>query len=107
MVTSPMAATIRYLGPLLDLGNVVVLEPRPETMFVFSGLREIYGEAGQVIPAGTPVGLMGGQLPEIGAILSLRSDGTGTDRSETLYIEVREGGTPVNPETWFKTDKDG
>ncbi|MFD3190733.1 murein hydrolase activator EnvC family protein [Sedimentitalea sp. HM32M-2] len=107
LVNSPTAATIRYRGPLLDMGNVMILEPQPDTLFVLSGLNEVFGETGQVIPAGAPVGLMGGAAPEIGAILSLRGDGTGTDRSETLYIEVREGGRPVDPETWFQTDKDG
>lgn len=107
LVASPTAATIRYVGPLLDLGNVVILEPQPGLMFVFSGLSEVYGEPGQVIPAGSPIGLMGGAAPEIGAILSTTGDDTGTDRSETLYIEVREGESPVDPETWFRTDKDG
>ncbi|MDK3017650.1 murein hydrolase activator EnvC family protein [Pseudodonghicola flavimaris] len=107
LVTAPAPATIRYRGPLLDLGNVVILEPQPDMLIILSGLAEVYGEAGQVIPEGTPVGLMGGEVPEIGAILSLSGDGTGTERSETLYIEVREGGSPVDPETWFRTDKDG
>ncbi len=107
LVTSPTAATIRYRGPLLDLGNVVILEPQADTLFVLSGLAEVYGDAGEVIPAGTPIGLMGGESPQIGAILSLSGDGTGTESSETLYIEVREGGSPVDPETWFRTDKDG
>lgn len=107
LVTSPTSATIRYRGPLLDLGNVMILEPQADTLFVLSGLAEVYGEVGQVIPAGAPVGLMGGSDPEIGAILSLSGDGAGADRSETLYIEVREGGDPVDPETWFQTDKDG
>lgn len=107
LVTSPTAATIRYRGPLLDLGNVMILEPQSGTLFILSGLAEVYGEAGQVVPTGAPVGLMGGEDPEIGAILSLSGDGAGTDRSETLYIEVREGGSPVDPETWFQTDKDG
>ncbi len=107
LVTSPTAATIRYRGPLLDLGNVMILEPQPGTLFVLSGLAEVYGNAGQVIPGGSPIGLMGGAAPQSGAILSLNSDGTGSERSETLYIEVREGGRPVDPETWFQTDKDG
>lgn len=107
LVTSPTAATIRYRGPLLDLGNVVILEPQPGLLFVLSGLAEVYGEAGQVLPQGSPVGLMGGAAPQLGAILSLSGEGTGTDRSETLYIEVREGGSPVDPESWFQTDKDG
>ncbi len=107
LVTSPTAATIRYRGPLLSLGNLVILEPEPGLLFVFSGLQEVYGEPGQVIPEGTPVGLMPGETPEIGAILSTSSDGTGTDRSETLYIEVRQENSPVDPESWFRTDKDG
>ncbi|MES0824912.1 murein hydrolase activator EnvC family protein [Ruegeria sp. SCP11] len=107
IVTSPTAATIRYRGPLLDLGNLVILEPQPGLLFVFSGLQEVYGDAGQVIPEGTPVGLMPGETPEIGAILSTSGDGTGTDRSETLYIEVRQDNSPVDPESWFRTSKDG
>lgn len=107
LVTAPTAATIRYRGPLLDLGNLIILEPQPGLLFVFSGLQEVYGDIGQVIPEGTPVGLMPGAAPEIGAILSTSGDGTGTDRSETLYIEVREDNSPVDPESWFRTNKDG
>lgn len=107
LVVSPTAATIRYRGPLLDLGNVVILEPQPGTLFVLSGLREVYGEAGQVIPAGSPLGLMGGAAPESGAILSPTGEGTGSGLSETLYIEVRQDNRPADPETWFRTDKDG
>ncbi len=107
LVTSPTAATIRYRGPLLDLGNLVILEPQPGLLFVFSGLQEVYGNTGEVIPEGTPVGLMPGETPGIGAIMSTSGDGTGTDRSETLYIEVREDNSPVDPELWFRTDKDG
>ena len=107
LVTSPTAATIRYLGPLLELGNVVILEPQSGMLFVRAGLDQVFGEVGQVIPQDAPVGLMGGETPEIGAILSLSGEGTGTDRSETLYIEVRKGNQPVDPETWFQTEKDG
>ena len=107
LVTSPTAATIRYRGPLLDLGNVVILEPQPDTLFILSGLAEVYGTAGQVIPEGTPVGLMGGQTPQAGAILSLSGEGGGTDRTETLYIEVRMDNSPVDPETWFDAGKGG
>ncbi len=107
LVTSPTAATIRYRGPLLDLGNLIILEPQPGLLFVFSGLQEVYGDIGRVIPEGTPVGLMPGETPEIGAILSTSGDGTGTERSETLYIEVREDNSPVDPESWFRTSKDG
>lgn len=107
LVTSPTAATIRYRGPLLDLGNVVILEPQPETLFVFSGLAEVFGETGQVIPEGTPIGLMGGVTPQASAILSLSGEGAGTERTETLYIETRMENSPVDPETWFRTGQGG
>lgn len=107
LVVSPTAATIRYRGPLLDYGNVMILEPQPGLLFVIAGMAQVYGEAGQVLPEGAPIGLMGGNDPEIGTILSQSSDGSGNDRTETLYIEVREGKSPVDPETWFRTNKDG
>lgn len=107
LVTTPTAATIRYLGPLLDLGNVVILEPQPNTLFILSGLADVFGEAGQVIPEGTPVGLMGGDAAASSAILSLSGEGGGTGRSETLYIEVRMENSPVDPETWFRTGQGG
>lgn len=106
LVTSPAAATIRYRGPLLDFGSVMVLEPQPGLLFIFAGLETVYGEVGQVVASGAPVGLMGGNDPKIDAILSQSSDGTGQDRTETLYIEVRQGKTPINPEDWFQTNKD-
>ncbi|WP_423837300.1 murein hydrolase activator EnvC family protein [Tritonibacter scottomollicae] len=107
LVVSPTAATIRYLGPLLDLGNVVILEPQPDTLFILSGLAEVFGAAGQVIPEGTPVGLMGGDAAATSAILSLSGEGGGTGRTETLYIEVRMENSPVDPETWFRTGQGG
>ena len=106
LVTAPTAATIRYLGPLLDYGQVLILEPQKDTLFVLAGLAQVYGKIGQVVPAGSPLGLMGGQTPQIDAILSQSRDGTGIDRTETLYIEVRQGETPVDPLDWFTSQKD-
>lgn len=98
LVTAPVAATLRYRGPLLDYGNVVILEPAPEVLIVIAGLAEVFGEVGQVLPAGAPLGLMGGTMPEAQAILG---DDAGLTQSETLYLEVREGQSPADPATWF------
>jgi septal ring factor EnvC (AmiA/AmiB activator) len=106
LVTTPTAATIRYLGPLLDYGNVVILEPQADLLFVLAGLDVVYGEAGQVLPSGSPIGLMGGQDAQIGTIVSQASEGGRTAASETLYIEVRENNAPVDPVAWFATGKD-
>ena len=107
LVTTPAAATIRYHGPLLDYGNVMILEPQSGLLIVLAGLDVVYGLTGQVLPAGAPIGLMGGADPEIGEILTQSSEGAGNDRTETLYIEIREDNVPVDPSAWFSIAKDG
>ncbi|MAQ37561.1 MULTISPECIES: murein hydrolase activator EnvC family protein [Thioclava] len=110
LVTTPWAATIRYRGPLLDYGNVMVLEPADGYLLVLAGLGTVYGEVGDVLPKGTPIGLMGGIQPgakEFGKeFVQAATDGAGADRSETLYLELREGGKPVDPTPWFIQTKD-
>ncbi|WP_368184811.1 murein hydrolase activator EnvC [Aestuariibius sp. HNIBRBA575] len=101
LVTAPSAATLRYRGPLLDYGNVVILEPAPDLLFVIAGLQEVFGEAGQVLEQGAPIGLMGGETPAAQEILTESVSGAGASRSETLYIEVRDGDAPVDPADWF------
>ncbi|MTJ03087.1 MAG: peptidase M23 [Sediminimonas qiaohouensis] len=105
LVTTPAAATVRYAGPLLDYGNVIILEPQAGTLFVLAGLDVVYGETGQVLPEDSPLGLMPGQDAEIGAIVPQSGDGAGNDNTETLYIEVRQDDSPVDPEDWFQTQE--
>ncbi|MDB9944979.1 peptidoglycan DD-metalloendopeptidase family protein [Ascidiaceihabitans sp.] len=112
LVHAPTAATIRYVGPLLDYGNVMILEPQTDILFVFAGLDITYGKMGQVITEGTPLGLMGGlkitaSADNTNTGLSTVGDGAGNGRSETLYIEVRQQNVPQDPVSWFRTDKDG
>lgn len=104
LVTAPVAATIRYRGPLLDYGTVIILEPSTDVLIVIAGLTEAFGEAGQVVPQGAPIGMMGGDLPAVDAILTESATGVGVPRSETLYLEVRDGQGPVDPATWFAVE---
>ena len=50
---------------------------------------------------------MGGTLAKTGDELSPLREGTGTERSETLYIEVRTDNEPQDPSDWFRTGEDG
>lgn len=102
LVTAPASATVRFAGPLLDYGNVMALEPAADTLIVLAGLREVYGEAGQVLGAGDPVGLMRGDPLSETAALAEGSQGSGAIRLETLYIEIRQNGTPIDPEPLFR-----
>ncbi|MCP3971453.1 MAG: peptidase M23 [Rhodobacteraceae bacterium] len=101
LVATPWPATIRYRGPLLDYANVMILEPGDGYLLVLAGLAEVYGATGEVLPAGAPLGLMGGNTPQAGLILANAAKGGGADRTETLYMELRQGGEPVDPGIWF------
>ena len=101
LVTSPWAATIRYRGPLLDYGNVMIIEPGGGYLLVLGGLDQVYGEVGEVIAKGAALGLMGGAAARTGDLLTGAQEGSGGAETETLYIELRQGATPVDPMAWF------
>lgn len=106
LVTSPVAATVRYQGPLLDYGNVMILEPEKDYLLVLAGLSEVFADIGEVVEPGSALALMGGETRIAQGIDSeIQQDG-GNLRSETLYIELRKGNTPVDPAQWFKVKKD-
>lgn len=101
LVTTPWAATVRYLGPLLDYGNVALIEPEDGYLIVLTGLGTLYGAVGQVLPAGAPIGLMGGSQPEAITLSASGQQLGGVPLTESLYIEIREGNRPVDPAAWF------
>lgn len=106
LVTTPWPATLRYRGPLLDYGNVMILEPTAGTLLILAGLDQVYGEVGQVLPSATALGLMGGEELIINSFLPGSVNGTGSELTETLYIELRINEEPLDPTQWFVETKD-
>ncbi|WP_323005704.1 murein hydrolase activator EnvC family protein [Pseudorhodobacter sp.] len=107
LVTAPWAGTIRYRGPLLDYGNVIILEPGGGYLMVLAGLETVYGEVGEVVGIGAPLGLMGGgDQDNSKEFLANAVDVAGIRETETLYIEIRKGTEPVDPAPWFAATKD-
>ena len=106
LVTSPWAATVRYQGPLLDYGNVMILEPGGGYLMILAGMKTVYGDVGDVIAAGSPLGLMGETAVAGADILSRGANDTGADASETLYVEIRQGAEPVDPLEWFAANEE-
>ncbi len=107
LVTSPFAATIRYRGPLLDYGNVIILEPSGGYLLVLAGLNQVFGETGRIVEAGAPLGLMGpGMAHPVAGQGQAEAIASAPERSQTLYLELRKGREPVNPEEWFVLDKE-
>ncbi|MEM8629842.1 MAG: peptidoglycan DD-metalloendopeptidase family protein [Pseudomonadota bacterium] len=103
LVTTPAAATVRFTGPLLDYGNVMILEFAPGYLMVLGGLGEIVVSPGQVLPLGAPVGLM--PQTDAGAAGTLVAD-EGREFSMTLYVETRQGAEAVDPAKWFTLNKE-
>jgi septal ring factor EnvC (AmiA/AmiB activator) len=97
MITTPVSATIRFIGSLLDYGTVVILEPAANTLWIFAGLNEAFGTVGQIVPDGTPIGLMGGQITNAQGILNQSAQGSAGQRTQTLYLEVRDRQSAVDP----------
>ncbi len=101
LVVSPWAATIRYTGPLLDYGNVIILEPGGGYLLVLAGLEQVYGSVGEVVARGAALGLMGGSQTAGTDFLVPAAEGGGVAGSETLYLELRHGADTENPMEWF------
>jgi septal ring factor EnvC (AmiA/AmiB activator) len=100
LVRAPADAVVRYAGPFLEYGYVAVLEPDPETMIVLAGMAQLRARTGAELRRGELVGLLGGRPPEVEESVMTGTD-AGAGPVETLYIEVRNGRGPIDPEPLF------
>lgn len=106
LVTAPWAGTVRYVGPLLDYGNVMILEPGQDYLLILTGFGTVFGNVGEVVAQGAPLGLMGGVEPSFGEFMVAVQDGGGVRETETLYMELRQGAEPVDPAPWFAATRE-
>jgi septal ring factor EnvC (AmiA/AmiB activator) len=80
---------------------VIILEPGDGYLLVLAGMETLYGEVGEVVTAGAPLGLMGGPAGATAEFVAQAADGSGGRGTETLYMELRQGAAPVDPKEWF------
>lgn len=97
LVTSPLPVTLRYVGPFPGFDHVAILEPENGFLIILAGLGQTLGTAGQVLTTGDPVGYMAGNDEK----LIVGDLGSGTNRTETLYIEVKQDQIAQDPNQWF------
>lgn len=97
LVTSPANVTVRYSGEFPGEGTVVILEGDARRMMLLSGLSTSFVELGQVLAAGEPVGFAGQGQMAAQDNLNARGAESSLFDDETLYIEIRQGGVPVDP----------
>ena len=82
-VISPFDGTVLFAGEFKGYGNLIIIEHGDGYHSLLSGLDNIDCTVGQNVLTGEPVGRMS------------------NDQSDKLYLEFRQNGQPVNPETWF------
>jgi murein hydrolase activator len=101
LVTAPWPGSVRYAGPLLDYGNVIILEPEAGYLLVLAGLGDVFVTTGKVVRQDDPLGLMSGQDEAAQGNLIAAADAGSRSRPETLYIELRASGGTEDPAPWF------
>jgi septal ring factor EnvC (AmiA/AmiB activator) len=102
LVTAPWPATVRYAGPLPDYGNVIILEPEGGYLLVLAGVGTLYVAPDTLVASGAPLGLMPGDPgPGNDELIVDAPQSGGAALTETLYMELRENGAPVDPAGWF------
>lgn len=104
LVSAPVNSTVRYAGPFLEYGYVVVLEPDRETMIVLAGLAQLRVSAGASVTRGEVLGVLGGRALDVEEYVMIPESETGAGDGETLYIEVRRDQGPIDPEPLFAKD---
>jgi septal ring factor EnvC (AmiA/AmiB activator) len=100
-VTAPWDATVRYAGPLIDYGEVMVLEPEAGYLVVLAGLGQAGRESGETVLAGERLGDMGGPVPAKEEFLLDAITEGGQIGRKKLYVEIRRSGEPLDPADWF------
>lgn len=84
-VIAPYAGRIEFAGAFKNYDNVVIINVGDGYFILLTGLGETYVETGENIRIGEPLGL-----------LPFKAKGTAN-----LYIELRKGGSTVNPHPWL------
>jgi septal ring factor EnvC (AmiA/AmiB activator) len=101
LVTAPWPSSVRYAGPLLDYGNVIILEPETDYLLIIAGLATLFVQAGEILTGDAPIGLMPGPDGDGEELILPDSRAGGAILSETLYLELRQDGRTVDPTDWF------
>lgn len=99
-VVAPADGWVMYKGPYLNYGQIIILNPGNGYSILLAGLAKTNVALGQFVLMGEPVGFMGSRT--IGQAVTTNA---GVSRP-TLYIELRNQDTPLDPLTWWADPND-
>lgn len=88
LVMAPADGRVAFTGPFGTYGRIVIIEHGDGVLSLLSGLGGARVTAGQRVRGGGLVGLMG-------------------DRQPVLYLELRSGGAPIDPQPWLRKSSQG
>jgi murein hydrolase activator len=89
-VRSIFNGKVLYTGELEGYGNLIIIGHGKDFHSLYGHLDRIDAKTNQVVQVGDIIGLSGD---------------TGSLVGETLYLEMREKGKPIEPVRWFKMSK--
>ncbi len=96
-VVTPFDGKIVYAGPFLDRPQLLLIEAGEGYHILLSGMAVIYGQVGDRLLAGEPIGMMSqssqGDLPQ------------NQPSTSELYLEFRKDGDPINPLPWLAAEE--
>lgn len=105
LVTAPTHAIVRYTGPFLDAGQVVILSPDPQRMLILTGLQTVFVAPGTRVEPLAPLGLMPGGDTSNEEFLIRFGNGDDAFLNQSLYVEFRKSGIATDPAGLFAPDR--
>jgi septal ring factor EnvC (AmiA/AmiB activator) len=95
-VISPRRGQVVFAGPFKGLGKLLIIEIGRKYHLLIGGMERIDVAVGEPVMAGEPVGIMSGDVNKT----------TSKETSNTLYLELRRNGRPINPMPWLSARRD-
>ncbi len=94
-VTSPCDGWVVYAGPFRSYGQLLIINAGGGHHILLAGMGKIDVTPGQFVLTGEPVASMAPKS-KVQA-----SDKANKGYDQTLYVEFRKNGRPVNPDPWW------